>query len=301
MLMRSAEIINSPIADSALLESDLYEEWKRYGQHIKEYASEFVGTAFFMFCVVGVVAMLFATSSPAARIVPSAAMRLFFAGLFIGSSGWLVALSPPGRLSGAHLNPAVTIGFWLLKKMHGGDMVGYVIAQMLGAVGGAAIAHIVFGHLANEVSMALLRPAKRVGAGAAFFAETGATFALTFVLYTFVSRKKLLRWTPVAVTLMAGIMVCLDGDYSGAGMNPARWFGPAAQTGDWQLAWVYLAGPIVGAVSAALLRRSGLFTRPVPATGKVFHDPRYRSVFRHDKVPTKRPSLVRMKIDRTSL
>jgi aquaporin Z len=121
-----------------------------------------------MFCVVGVVAMLFATSSPAARIVPSAAVRLFFAGLFIGSSGWLVALSPPGRLSGAHLNPAVTIGFWLLKKMHGGDMVGYVIAQMLGAVGGAAIAHIVFGHLANEVSMALLRPAKRVGAGAAF-------------------------------------------------------------------------------------------------------------------------------------
>ena len=284
---------NKATTENNFLEAGLYDQWKRYGHHLEEYASEFVGTAFFMFWVVGAVAFMFAHSSPVVPIIPSPQLRLFFTGLMIGSSGWLVALSPPGRLSGAHLNPAVSIGFWLLRKMHAVDLLGYCAAQMLGALAGAAGASLMFGQLSHEVKTALLTPAAGVSGGWLLLAEAATTFLLAFVLYTFVSNKKLLRWTPAAVTLSAGILVCADGSFSGAGMNPARWLGPAFQTGDWQFGWVYVVGPIAGAVLAALLRRTGAFYPSVPQTGKVFHDGKYRSVFRNDKAPTKPPAVLR--------
>ena len=112
-------------------ESVLYKEWKRYGTHVEEYLSEFAGTAFLLFSVVGVISTLFAASSPLPRLIPSSGLRLFIAGFFIGSAAWLVAVSPPGRLSGAHLNPAISIGFWILGKMHPKDLGGYITAQLL--------------------------------------------------------------------------------------------------------------------------------------------------------------------------
>ena len=101
------------------LHEDLYEEWKRHGKHWEEYASEMLGTAFLLFCVVGAVAFLFGSSAFLPRLIPSSALRLLLVGLLLGGASGLVALTPPGRLSGAHLNPAMSLGFWVLGKMHG--------------------------------------------------------------------------------------------------------------------------------------------------------------------------------------
>ena len=268
-------------------EATLYEDWKRAGPHLAEYASEFAGTAFLVFWVVGIVSFLFGTTSPAPGWIPPSALRLLLAGLFLGGMGWLVALSPPGRLSGGHINPAVSLGFWLLGKMHRRDLVGYIGGQLLGASLGAWLGSRTFGPLAREVHDATLRP--QVGRVEAFLLELAATFVLTMVIYTCVSHERLMRWTPGAAMLMSGVLVCLDGNLSGAGMNPARWFGPAYAADYWQNVAVYVVGPILGALLAAALRRWLPFRHPIPHTGKLFHDARFRSLFRHDSVPSALP------------
>jgi glycerol uptake facilitator-like aquaporin len=128
----------------------------------------------------------------------------------------------------------------------------------------------------------MLSPAPAVSPGIAFIGEVVATFILCFAIYTFVSHKALIHWTPAMATLVVGILVCVDGNVSGCGMNPARWFGPAASMGEWTLYWVYLFAPLLGSLVAGWLRRCGLFGSANPSTGKLYHDPRYRSVFKHD-------------------
>ena len=110
---------------------------------------------------------------------------------------------------------------------------------------------IVFGSWARQVHDAALHPGPSIGPATAFLAETGATFGLTFLVYTFVSHKPLMRWTPAMATLVVGLLVCVDGNVSGCGMNPARWFGPAAAVTDWRLFWVYLGAPLLGSALAA--------------------------------------------------
>jgi aquaporin Z len=270
-------------------ESAAYLEWKRSGHHLEEYAAEGIGTLFLVFCVVGVVAGLFGAHSPLPQWIPSHRLRLFLTGLLLGGASWIVALSPPGRLSGAHLNPAVSLGFWVLGKMQARDLCGYVLGQMLGAGAGALLGRSVFGSLARSVQEAVLKPGPGVGPLATLLAELGTTFVLTLLIYTCVSHQALLRWTPALAAVMVGVLVGLDGSYSGGGMNPARWFGPAFAADYWRLSWAFILGPLVGAILAAGLRRTGVLTEPMPHTGKLFHDPGYRSLFQHDRVPTTAP------------
>lgn len=274
-------------------ENALYDEWKRSGRHWEEYGAELIGTLFLVFCVVGIVAFMFGHGSPFLRIIPSPIVRLFVIGLALGGASWLVAVTPPGRLSGAHINPAVSLGFWALGKMHGRDLGGYVAGQMLGAWAGAVLGRAAFGSLARSVQNAVLNPGPHVGQTASLLAEIGTTFVLTFVVFTCVSHKALIRWTPAVATLMVALLIALDGSYSGCGMNPARWFGPAMSMSYWHFAGVYVLGPLLGAVGAAFLRRTGILFFPMPHTGKLFHDARYRSVFIHDRAPSNPPVFVR--------
>ena len=274
-------------------EAALYEEWKRAGSHLAEYASEFAGTAFLLFCVVGAVGFLFGTSSLLPGLLPSSALRLLLVGLLLGGASGLVALSPPGRLSGAHLNPAMSLGFWLLGKMHGRDVAGYCAGQLAGGMVGTLLGRAVFGRLAREVHTASLTPGPGVGWWAAGAGESAATFVLALAVYTFVSHKTLAHWTPLLATALVGLLVCLDGNYSGAGMNPARWLGPAAAAGVWSFGGIYAFAPLGGTMLAAGLRRSGVLRHPLPHTGKLFHDARYRSLFRDDRMPSRPPAEVR--------
>lgn len=273
-----------------------YAHWKRFGRHEAEYACEFVGTAFLLFCVVGVVSVMFGAASPVPRAIPSPSLRLFLAGLLLGSAGGIVAVSPPGRLSGAHLNPAISMGFWLLGKMHGRDVAGYVLGQMAGGLGGAFLGRWAFGRLARQVHEAALRPTAHAGLAGVFLAEMAATFALSFAIYTCVSHQCLLRWTPAIATLLVGLLVWADGSYTGAGMNPARWFGPALTTKTWLFGTAYALAPVFGALAAAGLRRVGLPPPSIPHTGKLMHDPRYRSVFKRDTVPSSPPALSQQRL-----
>ncbi len=279
--------------DIQIREAALYEEWKRTGPHLEEYASEFAGTAFLLVCVVGAVVLTFSPSSPMLHWLPSLSLRLALIGLLLGAASWIVALSPPGRLSGAHLDPAVSAGFWLLGKMHRRDLLGYIAGQMAGAVAGVFLGGFLFGKLARSVQMGSLHPGPHVSFWETVGGELAATFVLTLAIYTSVSFPKVMRWTPGIALVLLTFLIGIDGSYSGAGMNPARWFGPALAASAWQDAAAYAFAPIAAALAAAGLRRLLLRHQPPTHTAKLFHDPRYRSLFRNDGAPTQAPAHIR--------
>lgn len=270
-----------------IAEDAVYDEWKRRGKHWEEYGSELLGTAVLLFCVVGAVAYLFGQSSPLAQAVTSTPVRLLLVGLALGGVSGLVAITPPGRLSGAHLNPAVSLGFWALGKMHARDLGGYVAAQLLGGVGGAFLGRLAFGRLAWEVQVGSLHPGPGVGWAGTLGGEIVFTLILTVAVFSFVSHKKLARWTPLMAVGLVGLLVCVDGNYSGAGMNPARWFGPAVAAPVWAFGWEYALGPLLAALGAVGMVQIAFQSRPTPHTGKLFHDPKYRSIFRGDRLPSR--------------
>jgi aquaporin Z len=258
------------------------EEWKKHGTHLAEYGSEFLGTAFYLVCVIGLVAVFSAPHSFIASSIPSIPLRLLFIGLLSGGAIYLVAISPLGRLSGAHLDPAVSLGFWMIGKMHFRDMLGYIGSQFAGGIVGVLSGHALFGNLAQDVKDAVLHPGLHIGGLEAFLGEILTTFVLVFFVLTFVSHKVLERWTALMIVFLIPILVLLDASISGSGINPARWLGPALFHNFWQLWWVYLFGPFLGSMLAVGLRRTHLIGPVTPRTGKINHDSRYRSLFKHD-------------------
>jgi len=98
--------------------------------------SEFVGTALLVLIGLSLVILMFGTGSPIIGIVPSEGLRRLITGFLFGTTGALIALSPVGKESGAHINPVVTLGFWLMHKLNTRTALGYVIAQLAGASAG---------------------------------------------------------------------------------------------------------------------------------------------------------------------
>jgi aquaporin Z len=263
-----------------------YHEWKLHGHHLEEYACEFLGTGLLVFAVVGAVAVVQAAGSPVTAAIQSLPLKLLLTGFLIASSGMLVTVSPLGRLSGAHLNPVISLGFWQLGKLQFRDLIGYVVSQMAGGLVGAEIARRAFGSLAQRVKYAAMSPSPHAGVLGAFAGEVLCTFVMALAIFFFVSHKRLASWTPFMLVALIPFLVLGDATISGCGMNPARWYGPAYIANVWIAAWIYVIGPIVGTVIAVIIRKSDLSKNAIPVTAKLFHDPRYRSIFLHDQCPT---------------
>src|SRR5205823_8013007 len=101
--------------------------WRRL--HWPEYGSELLGTAFLVFIALSAVTFNFGSGSPLAIVLPNSSVRRLITGLMLADSGPLMAISPLGKLSGAHINPAVSLAFWLQGKMHQHDLVGYLASR----------------------------------------------------------------------------------------------------------------------------------------------------------------------------
>ena len=91
----------------------------RNGQRVpwQPFVSEFVGTALLVLVGLSLVILMFGAGSPVARVVPDEGLRRLITGFLFGTTGALIALSPVGKESGAHINPVVTLGFWLMGKL----------------------------------------------------------------------------------------------------------------------------------------------------------------------------------------
>ncbi len=261
--------------------------WKHL--HWFEYGAELLGTALLVFAGVSAVVFDFGTGSPLAQVLPDPSLRRLLTGLLFAGSGALVAISPLGKLSGGHINPAVSLAFWMQGKMHHLDLGGYISGQVLGAIIGSLLVLLVWGGQAASVGYGTTIPGVGYPLWMVFLAEVSLTFVLTFVLvlslFLFVSSPRLMRWTPLMVWMLVAGMVWLEAPISGTSLNPARSFGPALVAWSWHHHWLYWVAPPLGAVLAVGAFRLLASGERDVLTGKLFHVPHYRSVFMNVSAP----------------
>jgi len=154
-----------------------------------------------------------------------------------------------GHLSGAHINPAVTIAFWSVRRFPGADVLPYLTAQTLGAIAASSVLRATMGRVGD---MGATIPA--VSVGAAFVLEWLFSFALMLVIMAAATDERAAPGVGgIAVGLTVGFCALMGGPLTGASMNPARSFGPALVGWTWGAHWIYWTAPITGMVGAARL------------------------------------------------
>lgn len=215
------------------------------------YIAELVGTFFLVF-VIGTVVSLYVAAGDQSQFGSDYAVVGLTQGFVLFS---LVTVL--GGVSGAHLNPAVTAAAALLKRIDPVDAVVYVLAQLSGGVLGALLVKGMLedeGRAANygagEVSDLL------AGSFAGAVAEGIGAFLIVLVVIAVAMNQRAWReWAPLTIGLTFAFCVMIFGPLTGGLFNPARWFGPALISNEFGDVWPYIAGPLVGAVLAALFYR----------------------------------------------
>jgi MIP family channel proteins len=153
-----------------------------------------------------------------------------------------VVVAASGHIGGAHINPAVTIGFWSLRRFPPTDVLPYIAAQCVGAIAAAGLLGWVLGPVGNfGATVPVLSIAQ------SFVAEFGYTAVLGFVIMGVATDE---RCPPavapfaIGATVFAGALV--TGPLTGGSFNPARTLGPAVVGGVWAAHWLYWVAPIAG-------------------------------------------------------
>jgi MIP family channel proteins len=161
----------------------------------------------------------------------------------------MVMVYATGHLSGAHINPAVTIAFALTRHFPAREALAYVSAQCLGAIMAALVLLAVWPSQPAELGTTL----PTVGVGSAFAYEAILTALLMFVIMAVATDTRAVgAAAAIAIGGTIGLGALFGGPVTGASMNPARSLGPALVSGTWTDFWIYAAGPIVGGAVGAL-------------------------------------------------
>ncbi|XP_066589282.1 aquaporin AQPAn.G-like [Prorops nasuta] len=164
------------------------------------------------------------------------------------------------NVSGARFNPAVTLALMILNKIKLYRGIFYIAAQMLGCSCGSLILYSVSPFQSQSeffnrnYTLGLTLPARNIHFTQALVIELLGTFVLTMIILTIMEVQNTIhRFAPFAIGLVFIFGTCAFGKFTGASFNPARSFGPAVLSMNWHHHWIYWAGPIAGAIVAALV------------------------------------------------
>lgn len=245
--------------------------------HPIDWACEFAGTGFQLFVGFCAVALLESDHSPVKSAISPNGLRLILIGVTFGVLAAIVALSPIGRRSGAHLNPSVTLGFVLRGQTPLQDGIGYALAQTAGAITAAALFVAALPGWSKTVGRARTQPAPNIPAWGVVGIEAALTLGLLLTVFLMVSSARTARWTPATVTGVLAGLIWAGAPRTGASMNPARTLGPDLVSWSFPVVWAYIVGPVVGAALAVAAFRLVAGERET-LTAKLFHDENYPSV-----------------------
>jgi len=207
----------------------------------KKLWAEFIGTYCLLFAGTGAIII----NDISGGAVTHVGIALTF-GLVV-----FVMINALGDVSGAHMNPAVTLGLFLAGHFPGAAVIPYVVSQLIGAVVSSATLLALFPH---HPTLGGTMPA-----GSAFqslLVEILLTTILMFVILNVTVRAKASKITAgMAIGSTIALAALFAGPVSGASMNPARSLAPALIAGQLNTLWIYLAGPVIGATLGVLLCR----------------------------------------------
>lgn len=230
---------------------------------MRKYLAEFISTFFLVF--VGAGSMIADIQLANFRVTDSFGLT----GVALAHGLALaVAIAATAHISGGHVNPAVSLAFWIARRISLTDMLGYVLAQLLG---GLVAAFLLRGFLPAE----LFRfagggvPSLQVPVLSGIGIEAILTFFLVFTIWgTAVDKRGPNLLAPLAIGLALTFGIFAGGAFTGAAVNPARWLGPAIASGEFSNAVVWIAGPILGALLGSVLYETFLMgDQPPPDAG----------------------------------
>jgi len=164
-----------------------------------------------------------------------------------------VAVSAFAHISGGAFNPAVTIALWATKRIQSLDALAYIVSQLLGGLLAAFLLKIAYGSYAQSVGVpSLAQPIKPLYG---LLVEAVATFLLMMVIMGVAidSRGTFSAVAGLPIGLIITGDILFSGPLTGGAMNPARWFGPAVASGQLTNFWIWILGPILGALAAVFL------------------------------------------------
>lgn len=185
-----------------------------------------------------------------------------------------VAIMIVGKVSGGHLNPAVTVGLAAVRRFAWGDVPGYVVGQAVGAVLGALCIVLIFGPVGAQVAglgAPRLLPGTTIWQGLVIEGLGTAVLVLA-IMGSAVDTRAIAGWAPLAIGLTLVVIILFIGAVTGGSVNPARAFGPdlVAMVFGFPVSWVtfvvaYLIGPLLGGVGAAFVY-TAVVGLPQPST-----------------------------------
>jgi aquaporin Z len=253
--------------------------FERARTHWPEYLMEALGLGLFMISAAGFTSLLEHPQSPIRHAVGNPFVRRLLMGFAMGLTAIALIYSPIGARSGAHINPATTLTFLRLRRIHSVDAAGYVSAQFMGGLCGILVAGVLFAPWIESpsVNYVVTLPG-RWGEAAAFGAETLITFVLMTVILQVSNHPRFARYTGLCAGVLVATYITLEAPISGMSMNPARSFGPALLAGEWRSFWIYLFAPPLGMLIAAetYVRTHGLHR---VFCAKLYHQTSARCIF----------------------
>jgi len=208
--------------------------------------AEFVGTFFLVFAGTGAIVVDAMT-----RAVTHVGVALVF-GLVVAALVYAL-----GHVSGAHFNPAVTLGFWAAGEFPGGRVPLYVSSQLVGAVAASVAMRMIFGSVASAGVTLPSGPEIE-----SLWLEILMTSLLVLVILgSAVHGRAIKSFAGIAIGSTIALDALFGGPISGASMNPARSLGPALVAWIWHAQWIYVVAPIAGALLAVIVYK--LLSDPV--------------------------------------
>jgi aquaporin NIP len=203
---------------------------------MRKYLAEIIGTFALVFCGTGAIII----NQESAGAITHAGIAVTF-GLIV--SAMIYAL---GDISGAHLNPAVTIAFWIAKKFPAKEILPYLISQAIGAFIASGILKFLF-----PASQMLGATMPTGSESQSFILELILTFILMFVIiHVATGSREQGMFAGIAIGSVVLLEAMFAGPICGASMNPVRSVAPAVVSGHLEHLWIYLVAPVAGALLA---------------------------------------------------
>jgi MIP family channel proteins len=228
---------------------------------VAAYAAEGIGTFLLVFFICGVISV----GNAGVLQLDLAGLGMLHA-LTLGVLVYALAAS-----SGAHFNPAITVAQLAIRQIRARDAAAYIVFQLAGGAIAGLLVLLLFHHAGASVEYgATAINAKVVPHGSPWLGlldEAIGTFILMWaVMAVAVNPRGEKHFAGLVIGGALGLAVMVFGPATGAGLNPARWLGPALASGSYPDFWIYIAGPVAGALAAALAYRALVLARQTNTT-----------------------------------
>ena len=221
-------------------------------EHWKEYLIEAWGLGTFMVSAGIFATLIYSPAFPFSMIIANDFLKGLLMGIAMGITAIAIIYSPWGKRSGAHINPAVTITFFRLKKITALDAFGYIVAQFIGGLLGVLIVALILGSSFTEypINYVVTVPGQW-GWIVALIAEFILSLILMLMVLFTSNNHQLSKYTGIFAGFLVASFITFEAPISGMSINPARTFASALPAQIWSAFWIYYFAPPLAMLVAA--------------------------------------------------